>query len=435
MLGNDIGDHIAPHYELVGDIFEVKQSASGLGAYALKFLPKWTLILVEDPYLFGKDIDNINDLYKDGKLTSQHDDDCYLQNVLGFDSEKRRRIWQMHDQFVGTYATNQKRLFGILKSNVYFSTDEHSHGLYPIAARLNHSCCPNVGYGFDGWKMRMYTTRDVQPGEELYSCYSDVVYHGSRDFRQAYMDVKFNFECQCSAICSNGDLNIIKASDGRRSQLKLLSLMLAERAVDIKCNPTGRDLEMILTCISLLVMEGIDHNIHGMYQLAYETAMKLNAFHIIHEHKLESCCLSLLEVSKGSDHILTKAFRDRLLLDGSLFSVSKSKGEVCCKGLPSDSSEKPSGNPSSLPSNVPSTDTPSIFPSTLPSTTPSYSSKNPSAFPSERIPCGSFGSKGQCQKVDYCTWVGNGNAGVCSDDNTPQECLSPDTECNKMSNC
>ena len=321
MLDSTISAHVAPqpYYELVGDVFEVKQSASGLGAYALKFLPKLTLILVEDPYLFGKDIDIVNQMYKDGQLTSQYDDDCYLQNVLGLDSEKTRRIWQMHDQFVGT-LNHEKRLHGILKSNVYFSTDEHSNGLYPIAARLNHSCCPNVGYGFDGWKMRMYTTRDVQPGEELYSCYSDVVYHGSREFRQAYMDVKFNFECQCSAICSNGSLNIIKASDGRRSQLKFLSLMLAERAVNIKSNPTERDLEMILQCISLLGMEGIDHNIHGMYQLAYETAMKLNAFHIIHEHKLDSCCLSLLEVSKGPDHILTQAFRDRLLMDGSLIT-------------------------------------------------------------------------------------------------------------------
>ena len=211
-----------------------------------------------------------------------------------------------------------KRDYGILKSNVYFSTDEHSHGLYPIAARLNHSCAPNVGYGFDGWKMRMYTTRDVQPGDELYSCYSDVVYHASREFRQAYMEFKFHFECQCSAICSNGSLNIIQSSNDRRSQLKFLSLILAERAVNIKNNPTGNDLEMILQCISLLVMEGIDHNIHGMYQLAYETAMKLNSLHTIHEHKLDSYCLSFIEISKGSDHVLTKAFRDRLLMDGSL---------------------------------------------------------------------------------------------------------------------
>ena len=66
---------------------------------------------MEDPYIFGKDIENIYDLYKDGKLTNQYDDDCYLQNVLGLDSEKTRRIWQMHDQFVGTYAENQKRLW------------------------------------------------------------------------------------------------------------------------------------------------------------------------------------------------------------------------------------------------------------------------------------------------------------------------------------
>ena len=71
-----------------------------------------------------------------------------------------------------------------------------------MAARLNHSCCPNVGYDFDDdWTVRMYTTRDVQAGEELLDCYSDVVYHPDVAVRRAVLQKRFGFCCTCH-VCS-----------------------------------------------------------------------------------------------------------------------------------------------------------------------------------------------------------------------------------------
>jgi hypothetical protein len=325
MHENQSSINLEEEEEHVGDFFTVKKTLdSGLGAYATRFLPRFTLILIEEPVLRGEELANAKIFHQNGTHSCQHDDEYYLRDVVGVDDTSRCRLWKMHDQYVKTYSNTstdidhslleEKRLFGIIESNAFFSTDENSLGLYPIAARLNHSCSPNVGYGFDGWTIRMYTTRDVQPGEELTDCYSDVVYHGSREFRQEYLEEKFHFQCQCHAICCNSSLDIVKVSDERRSRLKFLTMMLGNRSERIREDPTHFDLDIILECIEILVTEGIDHNMGAMYQFAYETAHKVNAIDAIQEYRLDFMCISLLEVSKGSNHAATKAFRERLII-------------------------------------------------------------------------------------------------------------------------
>jgi hypothetical protein len=304
--------------EHMGDIFTVKHTIHGLGAFADRFLPRLTLILVEDPIIRGEEISRAKGLHKNGSHIRWEDDDRYLREVIGLNPTSMHRLWKMHDQFVSTYSNphlNEKRLYGIIESNAFFSTDENKLGLYPIAARLNHSCSPNVGYGFDGWKLRMFTTRDVQAGEELTDCYSDVVYHGSRNFRQNYMEEKFNFRCQCLATCRTNDLEIIQASDDRRAKLKFLTMILGARSGQMKENPVQSDLEMLLESINLLLVEGIEHSMATLYKYAYEIALKLNAIDVIRDQKLDIHCMSLLEISKGDDHPVTRAFRERLVMD------------------------------------------------------------------------------------------------------------------------
>ena len=317
--------------DLLKDCFVIKEAPGlGLGAYATRYIPKLTLVLVEEPLLRGDEIENAKRQYMENIHSSHLDDEYYLRDVIGLDQAGRDRVWGLHDQFVNTYsnlsddgidaahsASREKRLYGVIKSNAYFCNDTNALGLYPTAARLNHSCSPNVSYGFDGWTMRMYTTRDVQPGEELCSCYTDVVYHGSREYRQAYMDAKFNFECQCHAVCGNCDVDAVKSSDERRSQLKFLSAIISSRADQIQERPNHRDLEMIIQCISLLITEGVSHNMATLYILAYNTAYRLKAVDVIREHNLDQCSLSLLEVSRGLEHPVTRAFREKLMLDAA----------------------------------------------------------------------------------------------------------------------
>jgi hypothetical protein len=94
-------------------------------------------------------------------------------------------------------------------------------------------------------------------------------------------------------------------------------MLLGSRSGRIREEPTRFDLDIILECINILVIEGIDHNMVAMYQFAYEAAHKLNAIDVIKEHGFDCMCMSLFEVSKGSDHAATKAFRERLIIDAA----------------------------------------------------------------------------------------------------------------------
>jgi len=83
----------------------------------------------------------------------------------------------------------------------------------------------------------------------------------------------------------------------------------------IREDPTRFDLDIILECIHILVTEGIDHNMAAMYQFTYEAVNQLNVIDGIQEQRLDCICMSLLEVSKRSNHAATKAFRERLSID------------------------------------------------------------------------------------------------------------------------
>lgn len=145
-------------------LFVIKQNEYGsMSAYAAKFIPKHTLIHYEYPVICGQDIETLTLYHDDLKHQCRADDDTYLQNVLGIDASTRESIWALHDQYTETYlpsnhplySPNEKRVLGIIKSNAYHSNDEGSRGLYTTISRFNHSCKPNVGYGFNGWEMRL----------------------------------------------------------------------------------------------------------------------------------------------------------------------------------------------------------------------------------------------------------------------------------------
>ncbi|KAL7467925.1 hypothetical protein ACHAXS_008156 [Conticribra weissflogii] len=330
-----------------------------LSAYASRPIPRRTVILVEAPPLFGDDIDALTRNHDDGTHCRRADDEAFLRDRVGLDEEQCRRIWELHDQFADAPEINpsndEKRLLGIIKTNAYFSTDKKGLGLYPIISRFNHSCTPNVGYGFDGWNMRLYTTRDVEEGEELNTCYSDMVYFHTREMRKLFLKTKFNFDCVCkgcnpdpsslSSSCCDGETitekqpqspnqqqdNIIKEkmrkSDDRRSRLQFLSQMLSIRNDgQIKRG----HLQMILESIRLLREEQLEHNLGPTYRIAYEWARKLKETGSMDgalEEELEGMvcdggdggrtgvdgfgevCLRILEVSLGVNHAETMAFK------------------------------------------------------------------------------------------------------------------------------
>lgn len=168
-------------------------------------------------------------------------------------------------------------------------------------SRFNHSCKPNLGFGFCGWQMRLYSTCNIQSGEELCKCYTDMVYFFNRLERAEYLKNKFNFDCIC-----NGCKIIDHVSDTRRERLRFLAQSLRDRRrLAIK----RRDLDMILESIEIMKVESLEHNIAETYRLALDWAMELGEYGSITEDRNEELLLGVEERSNILGLISTEYFK------------------------------------------------------------------------------------------------------------------------------
>lgn len=79
---------------------------------------------------------------------------------------------------------------------------EYLAGIFPIAARFNHSCCPNVAQTWNGkmGMLTMHAIRRIEVGEEL--CEGYVSLTADRGTRQKRL-AAYDFECTCEA-CEMG---------------------------------------------------------------------------------------------------------------------------------------------------------------------------------------------------------------------------------------
>ncbi|OSD05164.1 SET domain-containing protein [Trametes coccinea BRFM310] len=93
-------------------------------------------------------------------------------------------------------------------------------GVFLLAARLNHSCQPNVARSWDECAQRMTfrALRDIGEGEELCMNYVDVL--GTRAQRMEELRTAFGFECACEACALVGEE--LLASDRRRAAVRRL---------------------------------------------------------------------------------------------------------------------------------------------------------------------------------------------------------------------
>jgi len=215
---------------------------AGYGCRARRTIPKHTLIHVEEPLLKGHQIHEALRRHRTGRLPTRQDDERYLRTECGLSDADVESLFEMHDQ----YSPNEKRLAGILSSNAFQNAElGHAYRLYRRAARFNHGCRPNVGYDFDGWTIRMYTTRPVEEGEALTTCYSDVVYHFDRERRRSYLRGAMRFDCGCEACHPSSEeedekgamvaMAKIQRSDEGRRRLKEIARELTARLGPARC--------------------------------------------------------------------------------------------------------------------------------------------------------------------------------------------------------
>jgi hypothetical protein len=102
-------------------------------------------------------------------------------------------------------------------------------GVFPLAARVNHSCRPNVAQTWNANlnQLTIHAIRDIQSGEEL--CDSYVLLLEDSETRQVGLDA-YGFVCGCE-VCG-GSEEERRMSDERRLMIKRLGedlTFLAER--------------------------------------------------------------------------------------------------------------------------------------------------------------------------------------------------------------
>ena len=72
-------------------------------------------------------------------------------------------------------------------------------GVYPAAAKLNHSCQPNCCLSYhEGTRLKIHTTCRIAKGEELFHAYIDIA--ETKAFRQQKLLDTYGFHCTC-ALC------------------------------------------------------------------------------------------------------------------------------------------------------------------------------------------------------------------------------------------
>ncbi|KAG7095251.1 hypothetical protein E1B28_006024 [Marasmius oreades] len=93
-------------------------------------------------------------------------------------------------QLLGRDQGNSFGLYEVLDDNEMFG-----YAIYISGSYFNHSCSPNVRKERAGREMRFFTTRDVQPGEELCTNYIDIN-DGVKD-RRDNLSKDWYFDCAC----------------------------------------------------------------------------------------------------------------------------------------------------------------------------------------------------------------------------------------------
>jgi len=103
--------------------------------------------------------------------------------------------------------------------------DEPAVGLFPIAARLNHSCLPNAHVTFNQriGQLTVHATHDVLPAEEITFPYLGATsFYMPRERRQEGLR-RWGFECACAA-CGGGEEG--ERHERRRAMLLRNQLLL-----------------------------------------------------------------------------------------------------------------------------------------------------------------------------------------------------------------
>ncbi|KAF7377719.1 SET domain-containing protein [Mycena sanguinolenta] len=184
------------------EAFEVKDSGSGKGVFAVRTFHRGDMIFAEEP-LFS--VPEYGDFRAKWPAILSAVEKLSPSDLVQFLSLHNNLL--LHDDLRG----------GNIFIGIYF-TNVLPGGLCITSSRFNHSCLPNARYSWhaESGQMRFFALTDIAVGEEISVSYliSKKVFGNTRDERRRLIREGFDFACSCAACTLDGAA--LKASDARR---------------------------------------------------------------------------------------------------------------------------------------------------------------------------------------------------------------------------
>jgi len=226
--------------QLFSEVRFISDVGGGRGVFALSKLQPGSLILSERPFLLWKDgIDfgDTDDLSTavlqvlQSKNALQCSKQLYPQTVESCDGDELaevRRLFERYDpNDLNKLATaGGATVDEVLRVALTLQHNGFNSGLYEKQSLLNHSCAPNCLKLIPASKhgcSEIWTTRDIEQGEELTICYVNPLESTSKTIRE-YLLRNHKFLCHCPKCTADTDTdNAIQLTEAEANLLALES--------------------------------------------------------------------------------------------------------------------------------------------------------------------------------------------------------------------
>jgi hypothetical protein len=204
-------------------LYSIKSAPGiGLGVFAAQEIRKGTRITSENPLLIAPrapaTIDQLT-VYEAFDALSNEDQATYF-SLSASEIQTEHALACIDEDVPDDIRTQVARIGSIFESNTFNITDEDEEtgivqaGIFPIAARFNHDCRPNVAQTWnENLKcLTMHAIRHIEQGEELCDSYVPLCQPSvvRKEELRAY-----GFDCYCS-VCGLPYKGLEKSDEQRR---------------------------------------------------------------------------------------------------------------------------------------------------------------------------------------------------------------------------
>ena len=220
-------------------------SGQGYGLVAARDLRCGEMLFAEPPLVAGKK-KNASDAQARKRL---------MKAVNGLPAAKQAGLYALHGGEGGGASASSDRgdvALRILRGNGY-PLSEDVGGLFPLTARINHSCTPNVHHWWspDRHVRGVFAARDIKAGEQLTCRYVDTI--APREDRHHALRVHFGFTCACTTCARPAPE--VAASDARRREAARLDGEVVRLCQESRY---AEAVEAVESMLALLKAEGLD---------------------------------------------------------------------------------------------------------------------------------------------------------------------------------